>query len=252
MKNKLKTKLFQFYNKNKKYFDHMDKTHDSDYFDSIIRLLNNNNLKLKNKKILDVGCGAGSLSKVINELYSCKNIWGIDISELGKPSRYLNFVRGSADDMPFEDSFFDFVFCSDVLEHVIDPKKVVYESCRVLKRKGYIIIRTPNGLSPLLQGFTKYYTISNLIKYYIGQKHGLTNIVELNPNLSMKTIGGDLDAVLSLSYADLLTELKLMGLKIVAAESWGGGPRKLKIIRLLNFIPVIKYLGSSITIIAEK
>ena len=252
MKNKLKTKLFQFYNKNTKYFDHMDKTHDSDYFDSIIRLINNNNLKIKDKKILDVGCGAGSLAKVLKELYACKNIWGIDISKLGNPSRYLNFIRGSADDMPIEDESFDYVFCSDVLEHVVDPKKVISESCRVLKSKGYLIIRTPNGLSPLLQGFTKYFTLTNLFKYYLGQKNGLVNIVRLKPNLSMKTIGGDLDAVHSLSYTDLLTELKLMGLKIVESESWGGGPKKMKIIRFLNYLPLVSYLGSSITLVARK
>lgn len=252
MKNRLNTKLFQFYNNNTKYFDHMDKTHDSNYFDSIFRLINNNNLKLRNNKILDVGCGAGSLAKVIKEIYFCKNIWGIDISKLGNPSRYLNFIRGSADDMPIEDESFDYVFCSDVLEHVIDPKKVIFESCRVLKNGGYLIIRTPNGLSPLLKGFTKYFTFTNIVKHYLGPKNGLINLVKLKPNLSMNTIGGDLDAVHSLSYTDMITELKLMGLKIVAAESWGGGPRKLKIIRFLNFIPFVKYLGSSITIIAKK
>jgi len=48
---------------------------------------------------------------------------------------------------PFADSSFDLVLCCEVLEHLlINPSHTLYESHRVLRPDGHILITTPNAL----------------------------------------------------------------------------------------------------------
>ena len=47
-------------------------------------------------------------------------------------------------EIPFEDSSFDIVFCSHVIEHIFDTDKALKEFCRVLRKGGKLIIMTEN------------------------------------------------------------------------------------------------------------
>lgn len=69
---------------------------------------------------------------------------------LDRSSEALRFVgapvvRGNATDLPFEDSSFDMVLCTEVLEHVPDVQlaQVVQELKRVTRR--YVLVSTPNS-----------------------------------------------------------------------------------------------------------
>lgn len=57
---------------------------------------------------------------------------------------YLNVdIVGDAHNLPFRSNSFDSVMIAAVLEHVKNPKKVVDEAYRVLKKGGYIYAETP-------------------------------------------------------------------------------------------------------------
>ena len=49
----------------------------------------------------------------------------------------VEIIQGFGESIPFPDGFFDFVFCSETLNHCKDPVKVVEEMRRVA-RAGYI------------------------------------------------------------------------------------------------------------------
>ncbi|GAB3254941.1 class I SAM-dependent methyltransferase [Nocardioides dilutus] len=49
----------------------------------------------------------------------------------------------SVDDMPMADDTYDLVFCSQVLEHVTDPRAALAEIHRVLKPTGQVWISAP-------------------------------------------------------------------------------------------------------------
>lgn len=88
-------------------------------------------------KVLDVGCG---IATVLNIVKGKK--YGIDplADEYKKIYAYpeeMNIQKGSGENVPFPDSDFDVVFCSNVLDHVTDPRKVIDEIYRVLKPKGH-------------------------------------------------------------------------------------------------------------------
>ncbi|MFZ5424773.1 MAG: methyltransferase domain-containing protein [Patescibacteria group bacterium] len=106
---------------------------------------------IKNKDILDIGCGYGWFE--LNALKKgCKHITGIEITKTDlatakkciKDSRAA-FKIGSAIELPFEDSSFDTVVCWEVLEHI--PKntesQLFAEAYRVLRSGGAFYLSTP-------------------------------------------------------------------------------------------------------------
>ena len=53
-------------------------------------------------------------------------------------------LKASADRLPFPSASFDKVYCSEVLEHVLDPRAVVAEMARVVKPAGTVVISIPH------------------------------------------------------------------------------------------------------------
>jgi predicted SAM-dependent methyltransferase len=56
-------------------------------------------------------------------------------------------VKADICDLPFDDNFFDVVFCNHVLEHITDDTKAMQELYRVLKPNGMGIFQIPQELS---------------------------------------------------------------------------------------------------------
>lgn len=115
---------------------------------------------LKNKKILEFGCGRGWLSVALAKLGA--NVSSIDIGEnLIMASRKVaelnnvecNFSVGSIDDLKFDDHSFDYVVGNAILHHL--PKKGVEnslsEAYRVLKPGGMAMFIEPIENSKLFE-----------------------------------------------------------------------------------------------------
>lgn len=100
--------------------------------------------------ILDIGCGRGFLLKKLKEkAKKGSRFFGLDISsklcDIAKENNPdAEITRGDAENLPFEDDFFDFVFMTEVLEHLIDYNKSLKEAKRVLKKNGIFIVSVPN------------------------------------------------------------------------------------------------------------
>ena len=112
---------------------------------------------LKDKVVLDLGCGSGRYTVALNA-YGCKAITGYDSGEQGLDigrdivKKYglknIKFVKGDALDLPYEDESFDFVFCNGVLHHTKDLKRGLSELYRVLKTSGtaFLYLYADGGL----------------------------------------------------------------------------------------------------------
>lgn len=101
---------------------------------------------LKNKKnqILEIGCGTGGNLKTLN---NWGQSLGLDSSkkalEFCRQRGFNNVVFGKAEQMNFPDESFDLVVALDVLEHIKEDKKAIYESWRVLRPTGYFLTAVP-------------------------------------------------------------------------------------------------------------
>ncbi|MFQ5823530.1 MAG: class I SAM-dependent methyltransferase [bacterium] len=99
-----------------------------------------------NGKLLDLGCNRGFyISKYIPGAAV-----GIDIAYavLKKAKERFpegHFIQGDAQNLSFLGSnSFDSILCSEILEHVLSPQKVLSECLRILKPQGSLFITTPN------------------------------------------------------------------------------------------------------------
>tara|TARA_Y100000739_G_C20612400_1_gene469498 strand:- start:647 stop:1543 length:897 start_codon:yes stop_codon:yes gene_type:complete len=97
---------------------------------------------VKKSVVLDVGVGTGRLL----DLLDAKEKYGIDISMqyLKKVKKLgIDVVCSKVEDMPYENSSFDIVFATDIIEHVFDLNNAIEQITRVLKPKGYFLFRVP-------------------------------------------------------------------------------------------------------------
>ncbi len=97
---------------------------------------------LKGESILDIGCGTGASILPLIEMNL--DVTGID------PSPYMldiacrnlgskvDFHRGFAEDLPFDDNSFNHASLFTTLEFVDDPEKAIAEAIRVAKDKLFI------------------------------------------------------------------------------------------------------------------
>ncbi len=129
------------------YFPLRDSSHHflrSDRFRKCLSLLE----RVRPKELLEIGFEDPVLSRTMAEHLGC-NYVGIDISPTSVTEAQrigLNALKldVSSDVLPFEDSVFDGVYCSEVIEHLFNPDFAVEEFKRVLKPSGKILLSTPN------------------------------------------------------------------------------------------------------------
>jgi ubiquinone/menaquinone biosynthesis C-methylase UbiE len=120
-----------------------------DYFRFIQRKLLSFIGLQKPTTLLDLGCGTGWAVRTAAEMLEGDGRFvGIDISpEMIKRAKAkalgmnaVEFHRASADKLPFEDSSFDVVICTNSFHHYPDPVKALAEARRVLRKQGHIYI----------------------------------------------------------------------------------------------------------------
>ncbi len=97
--------------------------------------------------ILEVGCGDGSFT---TELAKHSNdVTAIDISAgqvAENAARFPTILfeqHDVAETFPFVDGIFEAIWCSEVLEHLLDPGFAVKEMFRVMKPGGRLLITVP-------------------------------------------------------------------------------------------------------------
>lgn len=109
------------------------------YKDSIIlRLLNKyNKNKDKKIKVIDIGAGDQFLRDRLPEKV---RYISLDIDENSKPDIVCDLNKR----LPIKNNSYDFVICTEVLEHTLYPRKIIKEIKRITKQDGFIIITLPN------------------------------------------------------------------------------------------------------------
>jgi ubiquinone/menaquinone biosynthesis C-methylase UbiE len=99
------------------------------------------------KTILDLGCGTGRFTKELSDYFSAK-VYGIDpskkmlsVAKASIISSHIEFIIGSADQIPLPSNSADMVFISQVYHHIEDKNKAIHEIKRVLKKNGFFCMR---------------------------------------------------------------------------------------------------------------
>jgi SAM-dependent methyltransferase len=100
---------------------------------------------------LCIGCGEGGELVALRRLGAARVV-GVDTDAgrvdharaLATTEPGIEAHLGDGERLPFSDEVFDFVLCSEVLEHVSDPSRLLEEVARVLRPGGTLYLTFPS------------------------------------------------------------------------------------------------------------
>lgn len=193
---------------------------------------------LRGKKILDAGCGYGELLVEIAKNYPDSHLYGVDlvdirIKEVSEKSGKIAIKKGDIQEkIPFEDNYFDLVFCTETLEHLKNPDHCLQEIIRVLKKTGFIVVTVPNGT-----GFWPFLYLDSLILTKWLRSRLLPYEHPLNTDQPVDTC---------YKYKEIIELICRNGLLIEKIEGW----RYLRYLQMLplirNISPIVEWFFSKI------
>lgn len=105
--------------------------------------------KFSGLKVLEVGCWNGMVGGEVRKNNNFVVGWDISRKALVKAKKVLNetaTVDLDSDQWPSAKNNFGLIICSEVLEHLFDPEKVLTKLKKYMKRGGHILLTTPNIL----------------------------------------------------------------------------------------------------------
>ena len=111
-----------------------------------------NRIDLKDKTLIDVGCGGGLLCENLAEL--SKEVKGIDMSneaiKVAKTHQTLKNLKIDYEEIALESLLkkskikYDVLTCMELVEHVPDPEKLIKDCVKITNRKADLFFSTLN------------------------------------------------------------------------------------------------------------
>mgnify|MGYP001998489828 CR=1 FL=1 len=136
--------------------------------------------QLKNMKVLDVGCFTGDFLYLASK-EGCE-VTGYELQkeavEIANQKLPGKIHEVDVYNNNIQTANFDIVCLFGIVEHVLDPQKLIKRSYELLKPGGYLFIQTPNSASFLSRILGKYWPpISPIEHIHIFSKNSLTKTV---------------------------------------------------------------------------
>ena len=102
-------------------------------------------------RLLDVGCGPGSITRGLAERLAPGQVVGLDLSRetlaaaredaAARGLENLQYEEGSVYQLPFPDAAFDVAYAHQVLQHLREPGAALREMLRVVRSGGLVAVR---------------------------------------------------------------------------------------------------------------
>jgi SAM-dependent methyltransferase len=102
---------------------------------------------LRPRRVLDAGCGEGHVAAWLVEALPACEITGVEgrsgaVDFCRQRNPAVRVVEADLSALPFPDSAFELVLCTEVLEHLTDPRKPLRELSRVCA--GHLLLTVPH------------------------------------------------------------------------------------------------------------
>ncbi|MGZ4929169.1 MAG: class I SAM-dependent methyltransferase [Halobacteriota archaeon] len=184
-------------------------------------------------KILDVGCGAGDTSKKLKELGKANETVGIEINEqvtqdLSEILDRLYVGDVETIELPRTENNFDYILFGDVLEHLINPRRVLHSYKSLLRDNGYIIASIPNikhyevllrliffdefqyGDEGILDwAHLRFFTKKEIVKMFTDENFEVVDLIPVDGSKPGKRFKDTLFTFLNSSFFSYLSNLKI-------------------------------------------
>jgi len=205
-------------------------------------------MAFEDAKIVELGCGDGSLVMEVANALGIRDVYGVDIDEVAlkkAEGRGVKVFKAdlNSDPLPFKDGFFDVVLMEEVIKHLTNPDNAIKEAHRVLKIGGAFLLSTPNlawwlNRLALLFGYQPYWsevsTIYNVGKFRRDQRLPLSGHLRLYTHRALKQL------------------LELHGFKVIASKGMTYGNLPLVLRHLDGLVSKMPSLAQIIMVLARK
>lgn len=127
-------------------------------------------------KILDLGCGNGeNIAHILNKTnVNPNNVFVADIGEhvksVAEKYGYRAVPIPEGGQIPFEDKYFDIIFCSSVIEHVTLPKSDVW-GVRSQREFTNIALKSQKAFADEIRRLGKHYFVQTPNKWFVIESH---------------------------------------------------------------------------------
>lgn len=114
---------------------------------SVMALLERSQVPIEGNH-LDVGSGFGNLIQLMHQRFGVTSSACDCTADLIRlPGQRVEVVDLNHDNLPYPDSHFAVVTCTEVIEHLENHRRLFRECFRVLKPGGLLVVTTPNILN---------------------------------------------------------------------------------------------------------
>lgn len=103
-----------------------------------------------NDKLLDLGIYPGHIALILAKKMNVR-VFGVamtasEVFEKKMKDNNIHIVKSDLDrqSLSFDDQTFQTVLCSEVIEHLDSPSRLMREAYRILANNGFLILTTPN------------------------------------------------------------------------------------------------------------
>lgn len=110
------------------------------------------------KRLLDIGCGMGTISSIAKKKFNIEEVIGIEKFENAASvasTKLDKVICGDIESLQLEyiNNYFDCILCADVFEHLINPENIIKKLHSLLSDNGVMITSLPNirHIVPLLK-----------------------------------------------------------------------------------------------------
>ena len=156
--------------------------------------------------VLDIGCACGATLLYIKNLYGNAGLYGVEINKSAAEiaGMFAKVAVGDVEslELDYQDGFFDYIICSDVLEQLKDPWQILKKLGRYLKPGGRLLVSLLNVMHysvirNLLYGMWSYqdggipginqlrfFTIGDIINMFNGAGYEVLDVGRISSQIS--------------------------------------------------------------------
>lgn len=117
------------------------------FYHELLRTVEEMGVSFSNRRVADLGCGPGYLLRLIAQRAEPSALLGLDSSVEANGLARMMCPRATIKDDVIEniDETFDVIFCTEVLEHLVDPRRALRQMVDCLSPGGVLVATVPDG-----------------------------------------------------------------------------------------------------------
>lgn len=134
------------------------------FYKDVVSFINEKRWLINNSKILDVGCGNGHLVNELSQVTIGNYFSGCDFSIKGiefASNIFPKFHFFQHDILKPLQEKYDFIICTEVLEHILEVETALENILDALEINGSIFFTVPNGRADTLEEHINFWSLES-------------------------------------------------------------------------------------------